>query len=56
VRRSTGSLLVCLGVLALLVVAGPTLAELATAAVPLVIAVGGVAVVLRLLWYFTGRY
>lgn len=42
--------------LSVLVSAGPTLVGLAHAAVPLVIALGSVAVVLRLVWYFTNRY
>jgi hypothetical protein len=36
--------------------AGPALIGLAQAAVPLVIALGGVVVVLRLVWHFTDRY
>jgi hypothetical protein len=42
--------------LAALTAAGPTIVALAHAAVPLVIAVGAVAVVLRVAWYFTQRW
>ena len=36
--------------------AGPTLVGLVHAAVPLVLAVGAVAALLRLVWHFTNRY
>lgn len=36
--------------------AGPTLVGLAQAAVPLVIALGVVAGMLRIVWYITSRY
>lgn len=42
--------------LAVLMSAGPILVQLAHAAVPLVIAGGVVAVVLRLVWWFSDRY
>lgn len=47
-----------IGVLTLLLVsaAGPVLAELAKSAVPLVVAAGLVAVVLRLVWHYTNRH
>ena len=34
----------------------PTLTVLANAAVPLIIAFGCVVIVVRLVWYYTGRY
>lgn len=55
-RRSTRLLLASTVVLALVMSAGPTLVHLAQAAVPLVIALGAVAVVVRLVWYLTNRY
>jgi hypothetical protein len=42
--------------LSVLTAAGPTLVALLHAAVPLVIAVGGVVVVVRLMAHFTDRY
>lgn len=36
--------------------AAPMLAQMADAAVPLILTLGSVAVVLRLVWYFTRRY
>ncbi len=39
-----------------LATAGPTLVGITQATAPLVIAVGGVIVVLRLVWYLTNRY
>lgn len=52
----TGFLVVAIVTLAVLVSAGPTLVGLAHAAVPLVIAIGSVAGLLRLIWHFTNRY
>lgn len=49
-------LIAAIVLLSVLLSAGPTLVGLARAAVPLVIALGSVAVVLRLVWYFTSRY
>jgi hypothetical protein len=45
-----------IAVLVILLAAGPTLAAVAEALVPLVIVAGCVAVVLRLVWYVTRRY
>jgi hypothetical protein len=51
-----GALVAAIVLLAVLVSAGPTLIGLLHAAVPLVIAGGVVAAVLRLLWFFTDRF
>jgi len=48
-------LLILILALAAIVSAGPTLIALARAAVPLVIAVGVVAAVLRVVWWLTSR-
>jgi hypothetical protein len=53
--RLVPSLVAAIVLLAVLVSAGPTLVQLAHAAVPLVIAFGVVAVLLRLVWWFTNR-
>jgi hypothetical protein len=42
--------------LVVLSAAGPAVTAFAKAAVPLVIAVGAVALVLRAVWYFTNRW
>lgn len=42
--------------LATLAYAGPALARLASSLVPLVLVVGGVVVVLRLVWFHTRRW
>ncbi len=42
--------------LAVLTAAGPTLVALAHAAVPLIIAGGAVAIVMRAVWFFTNRW
>jgi hypothetical protein len=42
--------------LAALTAAGPTLVALAHAAVPLIVAGGVVAILLRATWYFTNRW
>jgi len=54
--RLVPGLVAAIVLLAVLVSAGPTLVELAHAAVPLVIAVGVVAVVVRLVWWFSNRF
>lgn len=51
-----GLLIASVMLLAVLVSAGPTLVQLAHAAVPLVIAGGVIAVVLRLVWWLSNRY
>lgn len=51
-----GSLLAILLTAYVLRIAGPALAGLAHAAVPLVVAVGVVAALLRIVWHFTNRY
>ena len=55
-NRATGFLVAAIVGLAVLVSAGPTLVALAHAAVPLVIAVGIVAVVLRLVVFHTRNW
>jgi hypothetical protein len=54
--RPVTILIVAIVALAVLVSAGPTLVALAHAAVPLVIAGGVVAVVLRLVFFHTRRW
>lgn len=54
--RTTMLLVAAIVLLAVLVSAGPTLVALAYAAVPLVIAVGVVAGLLRIVWLVTERY
>jgi hypothetical protein len=54
-RLAVFVLLAILG-LAVITAAGPTLVLLMRAAVPLVIAVGVMAIVLRVLWHFTHRW
>lgn len=49
-------LIVAIVALSILVSAGPTLVALAHAAVPLVVAVGVVAVVVRLVFFHTRRW
>ena len=49
-------LVVAIVVLSVLVSAGPTLVALAHATVLLILAIGGVAALLRLIWLFTSRY
>jgi hypothetical protein len=56
VSRTVLGLLATIVVLSLLVSAGPTLVALVEAAVPLAVAVGVVAAVLRLVWVFADRY
>lgn len=55
-NKAAGWLVVAIVGLAVLTSAGPTVVALAHALVPIVLAVGAVAVVLRLVWYFTNRY
>ena len=55
-NRLVPALIACIVLLAVLVSAGPTLVALLHAAVPLVIAIGVVAVVVRLVWAFTNRF
>lgn len=55
-KSSLNLILIGLGVWAVLVSAGPTLALLMKAAVPLVIAVGIVAVALRLTLFHTRKW
>ncbi len=50
-----GLLVAAVVVLSVLVSAGPTLVALARAAVPLIVALGVVAVVVRVVWWFTNR-
>jgi hypothetical protein len=52
----TGFLIVAIVALSILVSAGPTLIALVQAAVPLVIAVGVVAVILRLVFFHTRQW
>jgi hypothetical protein len=55
VSRIIPALLLGVVALAALITAGPTIARLAQALVPLVLVVGIVAVVLRLVHYYTRR-
>jgi hypothetical protein len=55
-NRATGFLIVSIVGLSLLVSAGPTLVALADAFVPLVIAVGAVAIALRLVLFHTRNW
>lgn len=55
-NRLTTFLVASVVALCLLVAAGPTLVALAQAAVPLVIALGVVAAVLRLVFFHTRRW
>lgn len=54
--KSPTFLVVAVVGLSVLTSAGPILAALAHALAPLVIALGCMALVLRLAWYFTHRY
>lgn len=54
--KLTTALVVAVAGLLVLVSTAPTLAALAHATAPLIIAIGSVVVVLRLVWYFTSRY
>jgi hypothetical protein len=54
--RLVPGLVACVVLLAVLVSAGPTLIALIHAAVPLVIAIGLVAAVLRLVFFHTRRW
>ncbi len=55
-NKTTWLLVVGIVALAVLVSAGPTLVALAHAAVPLVIALGVVAVIVRLVFFHTRRW
>jgi hypothetical protein len=55
-NKSTGWFVGAVVALAMLVSAGPALVALANAAVPLVIAIGVVAAVLRLVFFHTRRW
>jgi hypothetical protein len=55
-NKATAWLIAAVVGLAVLTAAGPTLVELAHAAVPLVIAVGVVAVALRLVYFHTRKW
>jgi hypothetical protein len=55
-NKPTAYLIAAIVALSVLVSAGPTLVALANAAVPLVIAVGVVAVALRLVFFHTRRW
>ncbi len=55
-NKSTTYLIAVIVALCLLVSAGPTLIALAHAAVPLVAVAGGVAVIVRLVFFHTRRW
>jgi hypothetical protein len=54
--KATALLVLAAVAVSVLVSSAPALIRLAQAAVPLVIAVGTVATVWRVVWYFTRRY
>ena len=49
-------LVISIFLLAALTAAGPTVVALAHAAVPLVIAAGGVCLIVRIAWFFNNRW
>lgn len=54
--KSTAWMVVAIFTLSALTSAGPVVVGLVHAVVPLVIAVGCMAIAWRLVWYFTNRY
>jgi hypothetical protein len=52
----TRFLAISIVLLVALTAAGPTLVALAHAAVPLVLAAGGVLLIVRITWYFSNRW
>jgi len=52
----TRFLVIAIVALAALTAAGPTVVALAHAAVPLVVAAGGVFLIVRIAWYFSNRW
>jgi hypothetical protein len=55
-NRTIGLLVAVIVLLAVLVSAGSTIVALAHAAVPLVLAIGALAVLTRVAWWLTGRW